>query len=141
MKKIRMGVIGYGKRGSYVTEHSLHSIPSIEVTAVCDLYQDRVDDGIKLNEKKYGNKVLGTLNYHDVLASDNVDAVYVACSWEYHIEVAIEAMKAGKVVALEVGGAYSIDELNRLVAAYESTKTPIMFMENCCFDSACAIPR
>lgn len=134
MKKIRMGVIGYGKRGSYVTEHSLHSIPSIEVTAVCDLYQDRVDDGIKLNEKKYGNKVLGTLNYHDVLASDNVDAVYVACSWEYHIEVAIEAMKAGKVVALEVGGAYSIDELNRLVAAYESTKTPIMFMENCCFD-------
>ena len=134
MKKIRMGVIGYGKRGSYVTEHSLHSIPSIEVTAVCDLYQDRVDDGIKLNEKKYGNKVLGTLNYHDVLASDNVDAVYVACSWEYHIEVAIEAMKAGKVVALEVGGAYSIDELNRLVATYESTKTPIMFMENCCFD-------
>lgn len=134
MDKIRMGVIGYGNRGSYVTEHSLHSIPSIEVTAVCDLYQDRVDNGVKQNEEKYGNKVLGTLNYHDVLTSDNVDAVYVACSWEYHIEVAIEAMKIGKAVALEVGGAYSIDELHRLVAAYESSGTPIMFMENCCFD-------
>ena len=71
--------------------------------------------------------MLGTLNYHDVLNSDNVDAVYVACSWEYHIEVAIEAMKKGKIVALEVGGAYSIDELHRLVRTYEETKTLIYF--------------
>ena len=134
MEKIRMAVVGYGKRGSYVTIHSLHFINEIEVTAVCDLYQDRVDQGVKENEEKYGGKVLGTLNYHDVLNSDNVDAVYVACSWEYHIEVAIEAMKKGKIVALEVGGAYSIDELHRLVRTYEETKTPIMFMENCCFD-------
>ena len=134
MKKIRMAVVGYGQRGSYVTVHSLHHIDEIEVTAVCDLYQDRVDQGVKESEEKYGNKVLGTLDYHDVLASDNVDAVYVACSWEYHIEVAIEAMKLGKIVALEVGGAYSIEELHRLVRTYEETKTPIMFMENCCFD-------
>ena len=134
MEKIRMAVVGYGQRGSYVTVHSLHHINEIEVTAVCDLYQDRIDQGVKESEEKYGNKVLGTLDYHDVLESDNVDAVYVACSWEYHIEVAIEAMKKGKVVALEVGGAYSIDELHRLVRTYEETKTPIMFMENCCFD-------
>ena len=126
--KLRVGIIGYGQRGSYVTIHSLHFINEMEVTAVCDLYQDRVDQGVKENEEKYGNKVLGTLNYHDVLNSDNVDAVYVACSWEYHIEVAIEAMKKGKIVALEVGGAYSIDELHRLVRTYEETKTPIMFM-------------
>ena len=115
MNKIRMGVVGYGQRGSYVTVHSLHFINEIEVTAICDLYQDRVDQGVKESEEKYGSKVLGTLDYHDVLNSENVDAVYVACSWEYHIEVAIEAMKKGKIVALEVGGAYSIDELHRLV--------------------------
>ena len=134
MEKIRMGVVGYGQRGSHVTVNSLHQIKEIEVTAICDLYQDRVDQGVKENEDKYGGKVLGTLDYHDVINSDNVDAVYVACSWEYHIEVAIEAMKKGKIVALEVGGAYSIDELHRLVRTYEETKTPIMFMENCCFD-------
>ena len=134
MNKVRIGVIGYGQRGSTVTKASLHFIDTIEVTAVCDLYQDRVDAGIKDSEEKYGNKVLGTLDYHEILDADCVDAVYVACSWEYHIEVAIEAMKKGKIVALEVGGAYSIDELHRLVRAYEETKTPIMFMENCCFD-------
>lgn len=134
MEKIRMGVVGYGQRGSHVTVNSLHQIPEIEITAICDLYQDRVDKGVKENEEKFGTKVLGTRDYHDVIKSDNVDAVYVACSWEYHIEVAIEAMKNGKIVALEVGGAYSIDELHRLVRTYEETKTPIMFMENCCFD-------
>ena len=134
MNKVRIGVVGYGQRGSTVTKASLHFIDTIEVTAVCDLYQDRVDAGIKDSEEKYGNKVLGTLDYHELLDADCVDAVYVACSWEYHIEVAIEAMKKGKIVALEVGGAYSIDELHRLVRAYEETKTPIMFMENCCFD-------
>ena len=51
MKKIRMAVVGYGQRGSYVTVHSLHHIEEIEVTAVCDLYQDRVDQGVKESEK------------------------------------------------------------------------------------------
>ena len=98
MKKIRMAVVGYGQRGSYVTVHSLHFINEIEVTAICDLYQDRVDKGVQENEEKYGNKVLGTLDYHDVLNSDNVDAVYVACSWEYHIEVAIKACRWDMIV-------------------------------------------
>ena len=134
MEKIRMAVVGYGQRGSSVTKASLHNIKEIEVTAICDLYEDRIADGVKDCEEKYGTKVFGTKDYRDLLTLDNVDAIYVACSWEYHIEVAIEAMKAGKIVALEVGGAYSLDELHRLVRTYEETKTPIMFMENCCFD-------
>ncbi len=134
MKKIRMAVVGYGQRGSSVTTSSLHHIDSIVVTAVCDLYEDRVAQGVKDSEEKYGTKVFGTKDYRELLTRDDVDALYVACSWEYHIEVAIEAMKAGKKVALEVGGAYSLDELHRLVRTYEETRTPIMFMENCCFD-------
>ena len=134
MKKIRMAVIGYGQRGSSVTKNSLYHIDQIEVVAVCDLYEDRIARGIRHGEEKHGKKIFGTKDYREILARDDVDAVYVACSWEYHIEVAIEAMKAGKIVALEVGGAYSIEELHSLVRTYEETGTPIMFMENCCFD-------
>jgi len=42
-------------------------------------------------------------------------------------------MKAGKAVAMEVGGAYSIEDCWRLVNTYEETKAPFMLMENCCF--------
>ena len=47
---------------------------------------------------------------------------------------AIDAMKAGKAVAMEVGGAYTVDECFDLVRTYEETKAPFMFLENCCYD-------
>ncbi len=134
MKKVRMAVVGLGQRGYYVTKLVLLKNNRIDVTAVCDLYEDRVEEAKKLVAEDCGVEPFGTLNYKDLLDRDDVDAIYVACSWEYHIEVAIEAMKKGKAVALEVGGAYSLEELDELVSTYEETKTPLMFMENCCYN-------
>ena len=34
---------------------------------------------------------------------------------------------------MEVGGAYSVEECFALVRAQEETKTPFMFLENCCY--------
>ena len=34
---------------------------------------------------------------------------------------------------MEVGGAYSLKQCYDLVDTYERTKTPFMFLENCCF--------
>ena len=42
-------------------------------------------------------------------------------------------MERGIAVACEVGGAYSIESLWKLVRCYERTKTPVMMMENCCY--------
>ena len=63
-----------------------------------------------------------------------MDAVLVSTSWEMHIAVSCDAMKAGKIVAMEVGGANSEEDCWKLVRTYEETKTPFMFMENCCYD-------
>ncbi|MDE6967777.1 MAG: gfo/Idh/MocA family oxidoreductase, partial [Clostridia bacterium] len=64
---------------------------------------------------------------------DNVDIIMITCAWEGHIDIAIEAMMAGKFVAMEVGGAYSVEDCWRLVDTYEQTKTPVMMLENCCY--------
>jgi len=134
MKKIRIGVIGLGQRGYNVTEVVLLKNENIEVTAVCDVYQDRVEKAQELVKDKTGNVPFGSVDYIDILKCAQVDAVYVACSWEDHVKVSIDAMKYGKIVAMEVGGAYSLEELDQLVKTYEETKTPIMMMENCCFN-------
>ena len=47
--------------------------------------------------------------------------------------LAIEAMRAGKITALEVGGAYSVEDCWQLVHTWEETKIPFMFLENCCY--------
>ena len=51
-----------------------------------------------------------------------------------HVKVAIEGMKAGIPVAMEVGGTHSIEDCWKLVDCYEQTGTPIFFMENCCYN-------
>ena len=42
-------------------------------------------------------------------------------------------MKAGKAVASEVGGAYSVQQCWDLVRAHEETGMPCMLLENCCY--------
>jgi hypothetical protein len=51
-----------------------------------------------------------------------------------HFPIAIDALRAKKAVALEVGGAYCVQDCYDLVSAWEETKTPFMFMENCCYN-------
>ena len=133
MEKVRMAVIGLGQRGSGLTD-TLLAIEEADIIYVCDLYEDRIADEIARIEKARGVKPQGTTDYREVLASSEVDAVLVSTCWSEHVPIAVAAMKAGKAVALEVGGAYDINDCRRLVAAWEETRVPFMFMENCCFD-------
>ena len=133
MKKIRIGVIGYGQRGSWITKNVLLSLNDFEVVAVCDEYEDRTQQAVTDVETITGNRPMASCNYEDILECKGMDAVFVATSWETHVEIAIDAMKKGIPVALEVGGAYSLESLWKMVQTQEETQTPLMFMENCCF--------
>lgn len=133
MDEIRVGVFGLGIRGRSLLNHVIE-VDNVKVTALCDLYEERIEKGIEVMHKKgKGAPILCTNNYHELIACDNVDIVMIFAAWEAHIPTAIEAMKAGKPVAVEVAGAYSIDQCWELVKTYEETKTPIMMMENCCY--------
>ena len=132
MNKIKVGIVGLGARGQGNLKTIL-CIEDIEITALCDLYEDRCDEGCKIVEEKGMKTPFKSVDYHDIISRDDVDVVCVFSSWQSHIEVAIEAMKAGKTVGLEVGGASSVEECWNLVKTYEETKSPIMFLENCCF--------
>ena len=85
-------------------------------------------------KEKKGNEPLCTADYRDVLAIEAIDAVIVATSWADHLPIVIAAMKAGKYVATEVGGAYSVDECWELVRTPEETGVPCMMLESCCYD-------
>lgn len=133
--RIKLGIIGLGGRGLGMLKNPI--IPmrkdGIDVVAVCDLLEDRVDKAVNVLLESGAEKPFATTDYNEVLALKELDAVYIAVSWEPHVEVAVAAMKAGKYVGLEVGGAYSIDDCYKLVHTYEETGTEFMFMENCCY--------
>lgn len=132
MKKLKIGVIGLGGRG-YGMMKRIARHPDVEVIAVCDEYQDRVDAAVKHLKDEHNIDAFGSVDYKKVLEVEKLEAVYVATAWESHVKISIDALLAGIPTAMEVGGAYSTEECWELVRTWEKTKTPFMFMENCCF--------
>ena len=133
MKQIKVGIFGLGIRGCNLLSQVL-DVEDVKITALCDLYEERIEKGLDIIKEKGADKpLLCTDDYHKLIAYDDVDVVMIFAAWEAHIPAAIEAMKAKKPVAVEVAGAYSIDQCWELVKTYEETKTPIMMLENCCY--------
>ncbi len=130
---IHAGVIGLGMRGLPQMKVLLQ-MQDVCVDMVCDLYEDRVQAGVEAVRQIAGNDAAGTLNYREVLASREIEAVFIFTSWESHIPICIEAMQAGKRPALEVGGATSVDECWEMVRVSEKTGIPVMLLENCCYN-------
>lgn len=129
---IKIGLIGLGARGSGVLKSNIIPL-GVEVAAVCDLYEDRRQEAARAVREAGFPEPEQFEDYHDVLAMAEVDAVVISASWEAHIPIACDAMKAGKYVGLEVGGAYSVEDCWRLVRTYEETGVPCMLLENCCY--------
>lgn len=127
-----VGMIGLGGRGMGLMRVLL-LMKDVRVSAVCDVYKDRTDKAAKEVKIKNKKAPFITDDYKELIKRDDVDIVLISASWEMHVEMASESMRAGKFTAMEVGGSYDIEECNKLIAVYEETKTPFMFLENCCY--------
>ena len=136
MKKVRVACIGVGSRGTSALRR-LSQVPGTVVTAVADLFQDRIDkelDWLKKNGKPAPVLTLaGPEGYKRICESDAVDVVYNVTPWHMHAPIALYAMEHGKVALNEVPGALTIDECWQLVETSERTRIPCMMLENCCY--------
>ena len=132
---VRLGLIGLGGRGITMLTGVILPLrgEGVEVIAVCDTCEDRAAAAADAVEGAGLERPFTTADYREVLAMEELDAVYIATAWEAHVEIAVAAMKAGKYVGLEVGGAYSVADCYKLVNTYEETGTHCMLFENCCY--------
>ena len=133
MEKLKVGVIGLGQRGSMLLKDTFLTNSNVVVTAVCDLYEDRVEEAAKNIVEAGFEMPFKTLRYEELVDKNKVDCIIVSASWDVHIEMVIKCLEAGIPCGCEVGGVESIEECFELVKTYERTKTPFMFMENCCY--------
>lgn len=132
-RKLKLGIIGLGQRGSGLLQVILDFFHDIEVCSLCDPAAERAERAQKAVSEKTGVRA-GIFEDAGALLKSGADAVIVSASWEAHVPLALECMQAGIAVGLEVGGAYCLEDCWRLVDTYERTKTPFMFLENCCYD-------
>jgi len=133
---VRMGIVGVGSRGTGLMT-TLASMPGVEIRAVCDIVQERAAAAQKIVQDKTGASpeayTNGERDFERLCARDDLDAVVVATSWEWHAPAAVAAMKAGKYAAVEVPAGITVDECWELVRTSEQTGMPCMMLENVCY--------
>lgn len=133
--EMNFGVIGIGPRGASLIKE-LQSVPGVKIAAVCDKYSDRAKQGADIIEKEFGFRPDAYTDYKQLLAREDIGAVMVATTWITHSAIAVECMRAGKHVGIEVGGAADIEECWSLVRTSRETGKFCMLLENCCYDRA-----
>ena len=138
-KKLRIGVIGCVRGRTGVRNFA--AIPGCEVTAICDLSPSVIKRALNILKEK-GQKnppkvYTGAEDEWKKLCDDpNVDLVYNATPWQLHVPIALYAMNAGKHVATEVPGAFTVEQCWELVETSERLRRHCMQLENCCYGEA-----
>ena len=101
--------------------------------AVCDVSLEKAEGLANFIKEKNGNNPAVYTNHQELLSHETLDAILIATNIETHAKISIDAMEKGVAVGMEVGGAGAKEDCFSLLEAYERTKTPFMFLENCCY--------
>ncbi len=135
-EKVRLGVIGVGGRGTGVLSNFL-GVPGVEVKAVCDVVASKTAHAANMVEKagqprptEYHN---GDHDFENLCKRDDLDLIYVATPWIWHVRMALSALEHGHHVGVEVPVARTLEECWQIVNASEKSGKHCMIFENCCY--------
>jgi hypothetical protein len=134
---VRVAIVGTGLRGRSVL-HELLGVENVKITALCDTVPEKLDLAVKQMQDaghtyQPARYSTGDHAYEQLVLRDDIDIVYTATPWQWHVPVCLAALKAGKHAATEVPAAYTIDDCWKLVDASERAKKHCIIMENCSY--------
>ncbi len=137
LNNIRVAFIGVGARGSGHLAY-FSGIPNTEVVAISDLYEDNIENSIKRlqnksNVKKFNkiSKYWGEVNkWRLMLEEVKPDVVFISTNWDNHAPMAIESMKKGAHVFVEVPIATNLEDMWKIINTSEKEQKHCMMLEN-----------
>ena len=137
LNNIRVAFIGVGARGSGHLAY-FGGIPNTKVVAVSDLYKDNIENSIKrlqnkFNTKKFNNisKYWGEENKWKLMLDEvKPDVVFISTNWDNHAPMAIESMKKGAHVFVEVPIATNLEDMWKIINTSEKEQKHCMMLEN-----------
>ena len=119
--RINIGMIGVGSKGGGHLRGLLEragDLGDVRVVAVSDVFRRRREDALSQAGIEAAD---GHVDYRDLLARSDIDAVWIATPDHWHAAMALDALEAGKDVYLEKPMTYTIGEARRLASAVERT--------------------
>ncbi len=119
-ERIRVGFIGTGGRGRYHMFDEKALTDHAEIVALCDCFLPAVEQAA--GKLPNGDKVAKYQNYHEMLAKEKLDAVYVPTTTHARALVCIHAMQAGLDVYAEKPVSLTVQEGRAMVKAARKHK-------------------
>ena len=135
--EVRIGFVGIGGQGGGHVRNFLR-IPGCRITAVCDVREERTAWATQ-QIAAAGFPVptvyaRGERDFERLCETEDLDLVFNATPWEWHVPIMLAALRAGKHTATEVPAAMTLDDCWALVEAAETHKKHCVMMENCNYD-------
>ncbi len=126
-KTLGGAVIGYGGMGGFHTKKMIE-VDGIELIGVYDIDPERHKVAAERGIKYYDTR-------EELLSDENIDVVVVATPNDFHEEIVIAALNAGKNVVSEKPVTMTTESLERMIAAAEKNGKIFTVHQNRRFDS------
>lgn len=131
--RIRVGFVGIGLKGWQHVRNLLH-VDGVDLVAIGDVREAPLEYTKKvcrlLGKPEPTAYSRGERDFERMCETEELDLVYTATPWEWHVPVCMAAMKNGKHAATEIPAAVTLDECWQLVETSESTGKYVSMMEN-----------
>ena len=135
---VRIGFVGVGGMGSVHVRNLLavgKASPGVEIRAVCDIRPEHAERARGWIREAGGPDptlyTRGERDFERMCAEEDLDLVFTATPWRFHVPVCLAAMENGKHAATEVPAATTLEECWALVETAERTGRHCVMMENC----------
>jgi predicted dehydrogenase len=133
---VRMAFVGVGMQGSSHVRNFLN-IEDVEVRAICDIIPEKVERMqkwvVEAGQPRPNGYSRGEWDFQRMCQEEDLDLVFTATPWRWHVPVCVAAMENGKHAATEVPAAVTLDECWQLVETAEKHQKHCVMMENCCY--------
>lgn len=114
--KMRFALIGAGARGFMNGDYAIKA-PGTEMVAVCDVYEGKLTRAREV----WGNAIVVTRDYNEILARKDVDAVILVTPDHLHASMTIAALNAGKHVYIEKPMVHHVEEGKPVIEAWKKS--------------------
>jgi hypothetical protein len=130
---VRVGFVGIGGMGS-VHLRNLLNIDGVQLSALCDIrpaHAERARDWVlEAGQPEPALYTRGETDFERMCAEEELDLVFTATPWRWHVPVCVAAMENGKHAATEVPACYRLDDCWELVETAETQQKHCVMMEN-----------
>src|SRR5207247_7858952 len=133
---LRLGILGCGPISQIAHFDAARKARNVELTAICDLAEDLRRAMAALHQPHFAYA-----DYDEMLSDDRIEAVLIGVADQFHVPLALKALRAGKHVLVEKPLGVTVEECEELRRQVQSSRLVLQVGNNRRFDPGLAFAR